>query len=258
MPDGSDPAPSPSATNEPLQASKVSGNFELAVFAPTSTFAADEDIDITVRLSYLGADAWTWIGYGAPGLLTYSIVGIRGDDPLLTMECHQRQLHRDIPEVAKLADLQGGPRPLRLSSGRYQINVIALLDQGGCARDPLRIQTTVEIAVTEGPNDIPLWTDPSRADHCELRANTGTLVRDPDGSLTVDLGSGIRRTIWPRGYAGTLVDGVAELFGADGSVVAREGDVIRFGGGFGDIGPIRPCGEIEVLDPDSTGWLPPR
>lgn len=43
------------------------------------------------------------------------------------------------------------------------------------------------------------------------------------------------RVVWPSGWAAWRVDGRAELVARDGSVVAREGDVIadRFGGGTG-------------------------
>jgi hypothetical protein len=43
------------------------------------------------------------------------------------------------------------------------------------------------------------------------------------------------QVVWPSGWAAWRRDGVAELVDRDGSVVAREGDVIedRFGGGTG-------------------------
>lgn len=43
------------------------------------------------------------------------------------------------------------------------------------------------------------------------------------------------RVVWPSGWAAWLINGRAELAARDGSIIAREGDVIadRFGGGVG-------------------------
>lgn len=51
-----------------------------------------------------------------------------------------------------------------------------------------------------------------------------------DGKTTADL-------IWPRGFTARLLDGRVELVARDGSVVAREGDVLDgMGGGIGATG----------------------
>ena len=49
--------------------------------------------------------------------------------------------------------------------------------------------------------------------------------------------------VWPSGWAAWRLDGRAELVGRDGSVVAREGDVVenRFGGSAADDGSIHVC-----------------
>jgi hypothetical protein len=49
--------------------------------------------------------------------------------------------------------------------------------------------------------------------------------------------------VWPTGWAAWRLDGRAELVGRDGTVIAREGDVIenRFGGGMGDDGAAHIC-----------------
>ena len=51
-----------------------------------------------------------------------------------------------------------------------------------------------------------------------------------DAKHTVDL-------VWPRGFTARLLDGRAELIGRDGSVIARDGDVLDgIGGGVGSAG----------------------
>jgi hypothetical protein len=51
-----------------------------------------------------------------------------------------------------------------------------------------------------------------------------------DGKRTVDL-------VWPRGFSARLLDERAELIGRNGSVIARDGDVLDgIGGGLGSTG----------------------
>ena len=51
------------------------------------------------------------------------------------------------------------------------------------------------------------------------------------------------RVVWPSGWAAWLLAGRAELVDRDGSVIAREGEVIpaRFGGGVGADGAFHVC-----------------
>ncbi len=57
-----------------------------------------------------------------------------------------------------------------------------------------------------------------------------------DDLITVSLNTGERISIvWPSGWTAWRLDGRAELRGRDGSLIAREGDVLadQFGGGVG-------------------------
>ncbi len=55
--------------------------------------------------------------------------------------------------------------------------------------------------------------------------------------VLVDVNTGVQTSIvWPYGFVARLVDGKAVLVAPDGSVVAREGDLLDVGGGFAQPG----------------------
>lgn len=57
----------------------------------------------------------------------------------------------------------------------------------------------------------------------------------------VDIGERVS-VVWPSGYSARLLNGRAELVAPDGSVLARERDVIsNLGGGSADNGDILLC-----------------
>ena len=62
----------------------------------------------------------------------------------------------------------------------------------------------------------------------------GTAFYDELVLLSVETGEPIK-VVWPSGWAAWRLHGRAELVSRDGSVIAREGEVIedRFGGGEG-------------------------
>jgi hypothetical protein len=58
------------------------------------------------------------------------------------------------------------------------------------------------------------------------------IERDAETLRYVDVASGnVRRLVWPSGLAARLVDGAAILYASNGSVVARENEVIDNAGG---------------------------
>jgi hypothetical protein len=58
------------------------------------------------------------------------------------------------------------------------------------------------------------------------------LEREGEVLQFIDVGSkNVRRLVWPRGYAARLVDGVATLYSSNGTLIAREHDVIDNAGG---------------------------
>jgi hypothetical protein len=79
---------------------------------------------------------------------------------------------------------------------------------------------------------------------CGLAALTPIRVeRDGVSMVFADEASGKRlQVVWPNGYSARLVDGRAELVPPDGSVLARDGDVIsNLAAGAADNGDLLVC-----------------
>ena len=72
----------------------------------------------------------------------------------------------------------------------------------------------------------------------QARAGPARLAQDGQTIVFVSLGAKITDDlVWPRGFTARLLDGRAELIGRDGSVIARDGDVLDgIGGGVGATG----------------------
>jgi len=69
-------------------------------------------------------------------------------------------------------------------------------------------------------------------------AATGLGLRSSDGTLTA--------VEWPFGSTARIVDGKVELLDETGAVVAREGDEITVGGGFGNA-LWHACGPVTLV-----------
>lgn len=87
---------------------------------------------------------------------------------------------------------------------------------------------------------------------CPSALIEGELVSHPEWGLTIRTAKGeADMTIWPHGYIGRRIGAAVQLLGADGQVVAREGDRITAGGGMYEVNgrkAIRVCAHVEAED----------
>jgi hypothetical protein len=107
---------------------------------------------------------------------------------------------------------------------------------GGPTRAPDR-----RLVLQVGPSPRPLPSGDVFG--CRQALIGGVLIGARDGRL-VELGPdgvGSAGITWPFGFTAWLVDGVAEVRAPDGLVVAREGEVLSFGGGLGNDGTFGVC-----------------
>ena len=99
------------------------------------------------------------------------------------------------------------------------------------------------------PEAITLLTEAARPQACMDALAQGTLVPDPRSGLALATTGGERTPVmWPFGYSARLVDGQIELLDDSGEFVAREGDTVQAGGGFGAGGMFYACAGLQRVN----------
>jgi len=99
------------------------------------------------------------------------------------------------------------------------------------------------------PEAITLLTEAARPQACMDALAQGTLVPDPRSGLALATPAGERTPVmWPFGYSARLVDGQIELLDDSGEFVAREGDTVQAGGGFGANNLFYACAGLQRVD----------
>lgn len=89
---------------------------------------------------------------------------------------------------------------------------------------------------------------PTLSQECPQALISGTLVDDA-GTLSIETAPGhAARVVWPDGVTASQTGSGLALIGFFGQTIAREGDVVRMGGGYtsGDAAFVG-CGEITVV-----------
>ena len=95
---------------------------------------------------------------------------------------------------------------------------------------------------------VALRTAPAPVDACEDALLAGELVTSAQSGLAIRNAADVTEVLWPYGYsAAREVDGVV-LRDPAGEVVARVGDRVQMGGGFGAGGVWGACaGSIRAM-----------
>lgn len=118
---------------------------------------------------------------------------------------------------------------------------------------PVLAVAALAILVVAGCSSASLRTQPAPISACMDALATGTLVASSRSGLAIRAGGAdgeATEVEWPFGYTARRdVVGLA-LIDSVGEVVAREGEVIQMGGGFGAENVFHACpGSISVVVP---------
>ena len=104
---------------------------------------------------------------------------------------------------------------------------------------------------------IELLTADAPAESCRMALGGGRLMADPVSGVGVEGQDGASQPVmWPNRWTGWQVGDEVVLFDADGRLVARSGDVMRFAGGLVE-DFFYACSEIRVLAHAPVGDVDP-
>jgi hypothetical protein len=125
------------------------------------------------------------------------------------------------------------------------IAIVACGAGPGATTTPSAVPTATSAAPTAAPA-IAITTAPAANAMCMDALMTGKLARDVRTGLGVTASDGQQMAVeWPFGYSARADGGRLALVDETGEVVAREGDTIQVGGGFGNV-MWHACGPVTV------------
>ena len=240
------------ATGDRWQSETREGDYELSIAAAKPTFSSDEPLEVTASLTYWGAEerisifgSWwgpiTFLMQRAPGITLY---------PVGPSVCNEIELVRGVPYFQSLVHLSGDPHPFAVPHGLHEIGAFAAFSTGRCDAGTAELRSSIVVAVSEGDDDIPIWTDPTPEDVCLLMFGGGRLTADADSGLgVVDATGTFRVVIWPADYSARREPDGAVLLAPDGKIVARVGDRVLFDAIMHVEGPVHPCGPVSTAAP---------
>ena len=151
-----DPEPKPAVVRD--------GEFELEIMSPRSEWGADQPIEVTATLRYLGTEDQVEIGGSGAGPIAFGVAelgGTRRMDALWQMDCAPHVLGPDDPIVARYTK-SGGWAPddpniafyeaffadpeFRLPAGRWQVEAWVRFGVGAC--DGRQVDTRASVILT--------------------------------------------------------------------------------------------------------------
>jgi hypothetical protein len=249
------PAPATASTQaspiglERWKSTVPQGDFELRLEAASGTVGSDETLNVVGSLVYRGPEERIVIGQSAWGPIGFTMAGSGANLlPSGPPGCAEIDLGRNEALPVELRNLSEPQGPFSVDHGLYEIGALASFRIGGCAGPQASIASSIVVAVVDGRDDIPLFTDHSGAGACLLVRNGGRLATSDTGLGVVQSGGQLREVVWPSGYSARRSPEGALLIGRDGQIVAREGDQIVFDAWNSPEGPLFPCADIEAED----------
>jgi hypothetical protein len=219
------------------------GTLELKIRAAESVYIEGEPVDVTARLTYLGADLATDYSGG----ITFSGTQIDGPRhfqwPPVELKCVRGGSISDFPLEAALAERL--PRVRSLPPGNWRITAhfsgsVPSCTAGGMPHGVGAASVDIRvIPSSKSVESIPLLsgaepTGAASGAECRLAHAGGDLALHPVSGLGLVQPDGSLQPIrWPFGFSAELLADGAILYDGGGRILAREGDPVGFPGGFG-------------------------
>lgn len=259
------------------------GRFELRLEAAQSVYLASAPVVMSASSSFVGPEGSIDVGSWGP-LVTFRVDQLDAITPTSSTmiidyaTCTSGTMTRGNPIQAPLlsiyhltsdnvdtvwANLDLTDSTLRLPAGSWRITAyfrayLGPSTSGDCptgTEEPHSLEAAVDIRVvpTSG-TDIPLRTAAEPAKACRLALSGGVLAAHPASGLGVSGADGaLRAVMWPFGSTARQEAGGAVLVGADGHVIAREGDAIKFTGGLmtNELDGFYACMSVDLVEPSS-------
>jgi hypothetical protein len=241
------PSPSPAASGSSVQA----GDFDLSLVAAKPTFSTDEPVAVQATLTYRGPQDHVTVYADWWGPITFGLTGASGVNltPRGPGECPSFELTRGVPYVQRLVDFKAEPRSFELPHGLYEITAAARFAVGSC-NGTQRLDTKIDIAVSAGADDVPIWNQHSEPGACLLLFGGGRLTADAASGMGVVDGNGtFHVVIWPAGYSARRSAEGSVLLRPDGEAIAHVGDQVSFDASMATARPVVPCGPVTRVGP---------
>lgn len=267
----SSPSASGPPANPPAVAETRVGDFILTISSPKTLWTTAEAVDVSASLTYAGSDSAVQIGAGVhPVVFIVKNVG-SGETVLSGAQfaiCLNHELVRGEPlrqpfvkagEVAPTGAFDEkffGDPVLRMPPGEWEFTASASLNCDSESR--LEVSIILQVAppsspipstdaAPKPPDPEPSQTTPVRV--CAAGLAYGVLDADEDGNPVLIMGDGMPTVSIVFSYPEDFViesAPVLTIYDRRGTVLAREGDEVKLGGGFNaDDTMFYACGFIQ-------------
>jgi len=261
--------PSP---NPPAMAETRVGDFILTVHSAHTVWTTDEPIDISATLRYVGEMEQVTLGGGGIGISLIQQTGGDGELIAAFASSCRRDLYTISPNdpVTETYRKSGrvydeGPfdeaffrdPELRLPAGRWLVIADASLGLDDCNGLDIEVSIEIEVVASDASpapsaelppySPEPESTSTRQPRVCAAGLAYGVLDANADGNPVLSMGEGMPTVFIVFSYPEDFVIAsapVLTIYDRDGNVLAREGDEVKLGGGFGADDKFHACGVI--------------